>query len=372
MSMMKNLRIKTTSSLLAILFLLPLVATADTVLRTGDFVTVGNDQVVEVDFYGAGGSITQSGEIRGDMYTVGGSITQNGLVGADFGALAGTVQIHGPVSDDVRVVGGEVVVGEYVGGDVFVIGGVLKVLSSASIEGDVFFYGGEGQLEGRVGGSVMGASENLRVDGPVAGNVDVVVQSLTLGDRAEVKGDIRYQSQNELVRSQNATVAGEVVRNQTQASNRPVNTESLTILLAWLFATLCLFLFFRQEIQTMVDKIKAEPAKIGLFGLAALFLAPVIFFLLMITVLGALVGVMSLFVWILLLLGAATLASVVLGSYLLTLMKQPGGISLMTVFVGGASILLLLAIPVIGPFVVFVVFVMTLGGLVYSLYQAVR
>ena len=359
-------------SLIGCFLVFPFIAQADTVLRTGEFVTIGSDQVVEDDFYGLAGSITHSGEIRGDMYVVGGSITQNGLVGSDLGVLGGTVQIHAPVSDDVRVIGGEVVIGEYVGGDVFVIGGVLRLLSSATVAGDVFFYGGEGQIEGIISGSVMGASERLRIDGTVAGGVDVAAQSLTLGDRTKISGDVRYISPNELVRSQNAIVEGELVRNQRQAEAASIGTELVTVLLVWLFAVLCLFLFFRREIEVMVERIKSEPAKVGLLGLATLLLTPIIFVLLMVTVLGALVGVVSLLAWLLAVAVALVLTAIVIGSYTLTPLKQPAKLNLLAVFVGAAVLVVLSIIPIVGPFVVFVAFTMTLGGLIYSLYKALR
>ena len=198
---------------------IPLITLAETVVRTGESVAIGNDQVVENDFYAAGQSIVHSGEVKGDMYAAGASVTVNGPIGADLTILGGTAQVHSEIKDDVRIIAGDTVIGGKVVGDVFVIGGVLKVLSSASIDGDVFFYGGEAEISGPVKGSVMGTAEAFRIDAQIDGNVDVIAsRALVLGDRASVSGNVSYQSVGEINRAQQAVVVGEVVRNSTTSA----------------------------------------------------------------------------------------------------------------------------------------------------------
>lgn len=353
----------------------PAVASAETVVRAGESVSIGNEQVVENDFYAAAGNISMSGEIRQDMYSVGGSVTVNGPVGVDLTAISGTVQIHAPVGDDVRIVGGEMVIADRVGGDVFVIGGLLKVLSSASIGGDVFFYGGEGDISGSVGGSIMGAAESLRIDGSVGGNIDVSAgKGLTLGDRASVGGDVRYQSPRELTRSQNALIDGEIVRNESKAKEKNdwVSEFPLVSLFVSLFAALSAYLFFREKLQLLVAGIYNSPVRHGLYGFCVLFLTPIAIVLLFLTILGTLLGVVGLFAWMLLISAAYLLTSVIVGALSFALFNKMPVVSLQSVILGAVLLHLLFFVPVVGPFAVFVCFVLTVGGLTYGLYKAVR
>ena len=170
------------SAFVLVTLFFPVVGQAATVLL-GDKISIEADEVIEDDYYvsvGTLGSTVMSGTIEGDMYTIAGSVTTNGVIKGDFGALAGLSYMHASVTDDVRIVAAEVVIDDYVGGDVFVMAGKLKILSTAQIEGDVIFYGLEGEISGAVGGSVYGTTDTLRIDTKVAGDVAVSYTHLTL------------------------------------------------------------------------------------------------------------------------------------------------------------------------------------------------
>lgn len=358
--------------LLFVVLIIPAVTVAETVVRTGESISIGNDQVVENDFYATAGNISMSGEVRQDMYAVGGSVTVNGPVGVDLTTLSGTTQIHAPVGDDVRAIGGEIIIADRVAGDVFVIGGLLKVLSSASIGGDVFFYGGEADISGAVDGSIMGAADSVRVDGVVGKGVDMVLgQGLTLGDKASIRGDVRYESQSELVRSQDAVVDGEVVRNQQQAEPEASWTEEVPLVSMFVlaFAALCAYLFFRERLQTLVLELYQNPGRSGLFGAIVLFLVPIAIVLAFVTVLGALLGVIGLLIWLFLLCVAYVLTAVTVGALAFALVYKTPTVSLASVLTGALLVQFLYYLPVIGALTVFVAFVLTLGVLAHQIYR---
>lgn len=351
----------------------PFVSNAETVLRTGNSVSIETDQVVENDFYAAGSGVTMSGEVKGDMYVTGGTVTVNGPVETDLSILSGTVQIHGDIGDDVRVVAGEVVIADHVGGDVFVIAGSLKILSSATIDGDVFFYGTEAEISGPVAGSVMGTSNTMRIDGAVGKNIDVIVsRTFTLGDRAQIGGDVRYESASDVTRAQNAVIEGELVRNSHQVIADTLNLRwTLVTFLVLLFTSLCLYLFFKKGLTTLVSTISLEPARAGLIGLGVLIVAPVISFLLMVTVLGSMVGASLLLLVLLMYLVSLPLLSVLTGSLISRVFLKSSQINLLTILMGAASVQLIALIPILGSFVLFVLFVLILGGLAYHLYNLI-
>lgn len=355
------------------LLLLPGVAWAGTVVRTGESVTVAADQTVEDDFYAAGGTVSMSGTVRGDMYTAGGSVTVNGVIEADLTILGGSAQVHATVSDDVRIVGGEAVIAEAVGGDVFVIGGLLKVLSSAEIAGDVYFFGGEAEISGPVGGSVMGTAETIRIDSAIAGGVDVVTaQQLTLGERASVTGDVTYRSRNEIERSQNAVVTGTVVRNTVAPVANEVDVQQLlTPLFVMLFGVLLLYLFGRQHLHRFATTTAADFGRSGLIGLAVMFGSPLVILLAFISILGIAVGLLGLFMIGLLYVLSLLLMGVVAGALLARVCTKAYDVSLLWIMLGVTLVYALIFIPILGPFLFLVLFAITLGSLALSLYRAV-
>lgn len=357
-----------------VLLALPFATAAETVLRVGESVSVTDDQTVLEDFYAAGGTVAVSGTIAGDMYAVGGSVKTNGSIAADLGALGGTVSVHAPVADDIRIVGGDVTLAESVGGDIFVIGGSLTVLSSATIAGDVFFYGGEAEINGVVEGSVMGAAERFRIDGAVGENVDVrSSRGLVLGDRAIVSGDVRYRSSGDLTRAANAVVEGEVIA--TEIEREPSDSgfsSALVVFFVHTFALLCLYLFVRGRLTDFVRETLAHPSRSVVIGFGTLFAGPPVAILLMVTVLGFLLGLSGLLLIAALAIIAFILSAAVVGALLSRFIMQRTEVSFLWLLAGAAALHIALLIPFAGALVAFAATAVTLGALVFRIYRTLR
>lgn len=368
---------KKTAYLLLILALcIPFGAQAETVLRIGESISVDADQVVNGDYYvsvGPFGNTSMSGTVAEDMYAFGGVVTVNGTVGKDLTIVSGVASLHSSTTDDVRIIGGEVTIAEHIGGDLFVIGGTLEMLSSASVAGDVIFFGGEGEINGIVGGSVLGTSDKLRIDAQVGKNVDVKTASqLTLGERAAVAGSVRYASLHQVIRAQNASIGGELVRNEYAATSNETDVrDALVPVFISLFGALTLYLLFRKELLILTQLVYTNPLKSSFFGLSLMIAGPVVSLLLIATMLGILIGVAGLALVLLAYILGLALSGVVLGAYLSKLLTKKLEVSLVTVIVGTLVLHGLLYIPVIG-FVLFALVVMfTIGGLAMAGYKLV-
>lgn len=360
---------------LLLVLLLPNYADAATLL-IGDKISVEADDIIEDDYYvsvGSLGTTVMSGEVRGDMYSFAGSVTANGTIDGDFGSVSGLTYMHASVTDDVRIVAGEAVIDDFVGGDVFVLAGSLKILSTAQIEGDVIFYGFEAEINGEVGGSIYGSANSLRIDSKVGDDVDVnVTGELTLGSKANVAGDIRYSGFNKLVRSQEATIGGEI---QKQTINEPTAKDMwrniLVPLLVSLFATLTLYLLFKKEIQVVVKTILRSPLPSGLVGLATLAAGPFVSLLLISTVLGMLLGIFGVGAMLILVAVGFSLAIVFTGALLARLLVGKPTVSLMWILFGAIVFHAILQIPVIGLLIGLALVSMAVGGVLLSLYRTI-
>lgn len=357
--------------LTALLLMFPLVTQAETVVRTGESVSVASGQVVEQDFYAYAGAVTQSGEIVGDMYAVSGSVTVNGPIGADLTVVGGSVQIHSTIGDDLRVISGETVLAGEVGGDVFVMGGLLKVLSSATVNGNIYFYGGELDTEGTVVGSLLGYADKFVVNGAIGGGIDVT-GDVTLGDKAEVQGGVQYKSARELDRAQNSTIEGSINHLPIDTSESPNNNWWLVPSIVWAFTTLGCYLFLRNSLEGFVGKLKNNATKSGLVGLGAFILLPVLAFILMATVLGIWFGILVLLSWMLLFIVSMLLLPIFVGYYLFVLFKRKRRLDVLTVLSGIVVTTLLAIIPVIGGLFLLMGVVTVAGHLSLSLYRVIK
>lgn len=348
------------------LFYVSTSAEARTVVRTGDAVSLAEEQSIEGDFYTAAGKINVSGTVSDDILAAGGQITINGSIGADAFLLAGSVDIHGPIGDDLRIISGEVTIAEPVAGDVFVIGGSVTILSTASVAGDVLVYGGQVIIEGPVEGDVLGRVDTLRIDAPVAGNVDISVAQLTLGDKASVGGSITYVSNTLLIQSLNASIGGDVVRNEPILLPKDMNVRSALIpVLVLLFSVLVWYLIAKDFLGRVVNRALSKSPRQFLLGLATLLFAPLAIAVLMVSVIGTIVGTISLLGYLLLVMLSVVGLSAVLGQLLMKVFNQPSvKLSLLTLVVGVVGVSLLLLLPVLGMFILSGFMILTLGSLV--------
>ena len=366
--------LKQTSFFIAILLLLlPLTGQAETVLRTGESISITTDQKVLGDFYVAAETITMSGLVDGDLYAVGNKVTVDGQIKADFLSISKSTQLHAEVDDDVRVLAGEVIVAGPIKGDLFVISETLKVLSSASIGGDLIFFGGAAEVEGDIAGSVLGSYRSLRLNAPVSGLVDVTVKSnFVLGDRSEVTGDISYTSRQEVIKATNTVVGGETVW------TKPIKSDNLVSQLLWslaIFFFSALVIFFvigQRSANLIVELVTTNYSWVGLIGLALLLGAPILVVLFGISLVGIPISIIILSGFMALVLMAFLLTPILFGVLLANLLKWSEEVSVLTISIGTVIGGGLLIVPVVGPLIILCVTIIMLGAITLFLFKALR
>ena len=345
---------------------------ASSVVRSGETVTIAADQEVIGDFYGLGATVAISGIIAEDLVIAGGSIALNGTVKADALMGAGEVNINGTVQDDVRVVAGRVTVAGEVTGDLVVFASELKVLSTATIGGDILFYGDYAEISGVVGKDVLGTSNRLRVDGEVLGGLNITSGALTLGDKAAIAKNVVYSSATDLIRAQNASVEGEVVRNSVTTSEVHPLKLLLVPLFIVLFATFVWLLLFRRSVEKVVGSIQTRPVIAGLIGFGAFFLLPISTAILLASTLGIVLGGTLLLFFMLAVLISLSLVGIVIGALLRKYLLKKSDITLAFSALGVLLFGLVCLIPVVGPSLSMVAFLFTLGAVCERFFLLLR
>jgi cytoskeletal protein CcmA (bactofilin family) len=345
-------------------------------VRTGDAVTISENQTVEGNFYALGGTVALSGTILGDAVLIGGNVTINGSVADDLFVLGGTVSQQASITEDVRIVAGDVTISEPIAGSLVVVAGRLTLLSTGSVGGDVLFYGGEATIDGPVGGQILGNSERIRVNGKIAAGLDVRTHLLTLGEQADIAGDVQYTSVNEIVRAPGAVVTGAVLKNDelqvTGISQMAALRTTAIVFLISLFATLSLYLLFRRQVEELALAATTMMPRNSLIGFATLALAPLSVAILLVSVLGILIGLISLFVVLTMAIVALSLMNIVAGVLVTKLVTKKSDVSVLTILIGAVVLQGFLLVPIIGVLLFAAVFLGTLGAVVVRMYQVAR
>ncbi len=355
---------------------LPSLTHAGPITRTGEKISIDSAQVLQGDFYGFAPSITISGKAEQDVYIVGGTVTINAPVAGDLTVLGGVVQIHGDVGGDLRVLGGEVTIGNAIQEDAAIMGGTLIVLSTATIQGDLLFRGGDLTLEGDVIGSVHGVSDTLRIDGHVGGDVSFEAErTIILGNKSNVDGAITYTSVSEMVRAQNAIVVGEIRRviehptTQSDFTSAYMYVIEVCILL---FIAFILYLLSRRHIESFVVNEKNNLGVIGLVGLGVFIIVPFVSIVLMVSVIGVLAGIILLASYAIALLVAFATAGIIFGIAIQKMFTKKASLNAATVLYGVIAYTLLGLVPVVGPVLIFGGIIVALGGLSTGFYRLIR
>jgi hypothetical protein len=352
---------------------LPHYVSAAPVIRTGEEVSLKEDQAVTGDFYALAGTVLNSAAMSGDSYIIAGSVTQNGETASDLVVAAGTLQVHATVGDDLRAVGGQVVIAGRVVGDVAVFAGELTILSTAEIDGDVIFYGGSLDVKGPVKGSVFASGENIRIDAPVGSDVTVTARNeVVFGARSDIKGDLSYRSPKEAVRAIESTVVGTFSRDERITFADEENRPSPIPFFVMLFSGFVMrFLFGARQSAFLTQTVHSfGPA--ALIGFAAFMLLPIAIILAFVSVLGMVFGFALLFAYLLIGVLSWALAGVFLGGLISRYATGSASYSVMWISIGTAVLYALAFVPIIGALGAFVIALMVFGGFVMRLYELYR
>lgn len=183
----------------------------------GDTVTVEAGQTINDDVYATAQTVIVNGTIEGDLIAFTTDVIINGRVTGDVLATGQSIIINGTVEDDVRMAGMLLQLGSaaQVGDDVISLGYGFDMQNGSQVGGDVTFLGGQAAINGAIGGDLTVNAGSLAFDGTVAGNADVAVGSpeaqpafdplmfmpnapdlptvapgLTVGDNAQVDGEV--------------------------------------------------------------------------------------------------------------------------------------------------------------------------------------
>jgi len=312
---------------LAVVALVPGVAAAEE-NRTGDTVVVEAGETIDGDLSASAGNVIVRGTVTGDLQAFAGNVVIEGEVQGDVEAFAGNVRVTGDVGGDVMAVGGNVFVGE----------------------------------SGTVGGTLEAAAGTVTIAGTV-GDARVAAGTITVASSGAVEGDLRYDG--DLTVAEGGIVAGETIRDTSlavgpQVPELPWIGTALGFLTNLLLGALLLLLLPRFSARVGEYGVD-HTLRSGGIGLLAVILAPVVFGLLVITV----VGIPLALVWLVFVLFLWWVGSVygafVVGVGLLALTEIDG--RWLALVLGLVVVALVTQVPYLGALFGLLVFLVGLGAL---------
>lgn len=273
MNLKKISSIKMSMIALLLLFVVPVAVFAANMRVEKDSLVINSEDTVNNDVYALSGSISINGKVNGDLVAAGGQVVISGEISQDVLVAGGQVTISGKVNDDVRLAGGTLTISGEINGDLIVVGGSVDIQKDAKVSGDVKIGSGQAIISGETG------------------SVDVAVGSIILSSTAKVNGDFVYLSEGDARIETGANITGGTVHNKPQVDKKDffsmyIGPKIASMLM--LFVAVLFFLkVFPNKSYKVSDSVKESFWKNVLFGLGVFILSPIVFILMLVTVLGA-------------------------------------------------------------------------------------
>src|SRR5574337_555608 len=275
-------------------FLTPLIASAQGVsFKTGR----GN-------VYSAGGSMSIAENASNDIVAAGGDLSISGNAGNELLAAGGSVLLSGKTGGDARAAGGSIIVAGTIGGEAVLAAGKIHVLPGAEIKNGLFAASGDFTLEGTIGGGARIIGGTVMINGTIDKDVDIKAEQLVIGKSAKIQGDMRYEAPHEARIEQGAVITGQQMFKK--AEFKPPREKIAKFLGAWWIVKLLAIMTAAVVIFLMLPQRTAEVTALAVdrfgrelvVGFLVLVAVPALMLLLFITMLGSLLGLLTLFLYI--------------------------------------------------------------------------
>jgi cytoskeletal protein CcmA (bactofilin family) len=335
-----------------------------------DTLTINDDLII------AGNTIKSSAIIKGDFFSASYRLVQNGIVEGSVIAFAKDVDISGQVNGSVSGFGQNINVNGKVNRNLIGFFSALNIKPDADIGGDVTAFGGELTLDGKIGKGLRGSVGTLIISGIVNGDVSVKADKIILMPTAKILGDFKYKSQKQAKIESGASVSGQTFWTKEEAKKEKKPKDVFTLksiiteilfLLALMITGIVLTLIFKKNAYQAKRAVTASFLKSLGWGFVFMVCIPIAIIILIVTILGIPIAIISLFAYAVLIYIAKIPVATALGEKIIKAFGKQGEPSLIPSMLLGLIVLtILLNIPYLEWLIYFVVLFTGFGAILTS------
>jgi len=258
------------------------------------------EQPVVQDVYAARRDVNVRATIDGDLVAAGQRVTVDGNVTGDIIVAAQDIEIRAKVNDDLRAAGQHIRVTSPVAGHIVAAGQSITI--SENVGNWAWLAGDTVEVLGDVGGDLRIRARKITIDAEVDGHAQLIGDELRLGPEANVRGDLRWRSENEADISPEAIIGGEFIEEPLPDFAEEIGTGGgLSFTLSVIVAVMVLFLLFSRPLRASADRIATHPVVSFALGFAVLTGMPVLALILIFTPLNAWFGLAVLGIYLVML-----------------------------------------------------------------------
>ena len=331
------------------------------------------DQPSDRDVYAAHREVNVQSTIDGDLVAAGRRVTVDGNVTGDIILVAQEVDIRSEVTDDLRAAGQFVRVVSPISGHMVAAGQTVTV--SESVGDWAWLAGDTVEVLGDVGSDLRIRARKTTIDAEVDGNVQVIGDELHIGPDANVRGDLRWQSENEADISPEAIIGGEFIEEPEPGFEEGIDVgRALSFTLTVIVAVTVLFSLFPLPLRATADRIATRPFASLALGFAVMVAMPVLAIILVFSPLSAWFGLAVLGIYVVTLFLSVMTGLFTVSDLVLRRLRPKPAIwqSLAAIIVTVGAVGLLTYVPYLGVIVVLGIWLLGIGALSWGAWIALR
>lgn len=328
-------------------------------------VIVAKNEVISDDLYIAGNTVRIEGRVEGDLYAAGEYIFLTGDITGDVTAIGNDLTIEGSIGQDAYLVGRTISLKRAkVSDSLHVAGQDITISTDTLLGGSLLGAGSSIRSDATVARSLMLAGASIYHNAPVLGETRLAGEDITLGPKTNINEDLTYflSPENGVIDNQ-AQVKGStnvVTEPAEWKQKRTIDEQNRRnfgyIWRAWSYVGMLLvggiaIWLLKKPLDTAVSALHNQSLSALGTGLLISILTPPALLLLMFTVIGIPLALLTVPLYFILLYGGKIVISIALARTLFGAASFAKATPLFEMFVGVTLYHLLKLIPVGGYFV---------------------
>ena len=333
--------------------------------------TLPSDQRLEDDLIITGKNVRIEGEIAGDLLSACRSASLNGHIENSAFNASQYLTVDGHIQGSLISFCQDLNLSGSVGRNLTAFAAHVLINREAVVEGQLSVYAGELDLEGEVRNGLRAGCDEIVISGTVDGDVKIETEKLTILESAVIEGGLQYKSPNQARIDPKAKISGEikwtekVKKDEKSGVYRKVGPFKGTLLLANLVTGAVLIALFRRRWDLSQKAISQTFLKSLGLGFVLAVCVPIAAIVLMITVLGIPLALMSLVAYGIIFYLAKLIFSTMAGNWLLKYLTKKESVSLIWAFLLGYILFwAITGFKVIGTILYILAFLVGFGGIV--------
>jgi cytoskeletal protein CcmA (bactofilin family) len=235
-------------------------------------------------------SIRISGTAQDDLFALGNDIALQGQFSGDVWASGSQIIAAGRFEDQVRLAARSVQVSGTLNGSLTALGNSVQIGPTAELSKNLFCFGENVINEGSIRGKVRIVAQKATIGGQIDGDVSIAAQEIIILPGAVLNGNLSYTAPKELVLAPSVQLNGTLNRTFETPAPRTLLKPNLAghfgFAVSALLVGLVFSALFPRYTFGALAQLKTARGPCLLTGLAALFLIPLVAFLLIFTFVG--------------------------------------------------------------------------------------